>query len=186
LAHRRNEGERVSDTEPRVQTNVHRAGQRDREIIVALKKHGFEVNSCMQCGTCTSSCPSGRWTALSIRRIMRRAAMGDATVLADPDIWLCTTCYNCFDRCPRNLKVTDAVIELRNLAAKRGFIHKNHRKVVDILHKTGHAVPINSEIKELRKKLSLPEVPPTLAMYPEDTEKMAKVLFQLVEEEESK
>jgi heterodisulfide reductase subunit C len=113
---------------------------------------------------------------------MRRAAMGDPTVLEDPDIWLCTTCYNCFDRCPRDLRVTDAVIELRNLASKRGHVHKNHRKVVDILHKTGHAVPINNEIKELRKNLGLPETPPTLAMYPEETEKLAKELFHLVPE----
>jgi heterodisulfide reductase subunit C len=176
----------VSDTESRARTNVHHVGSRDTEIIEALKKHGFAVNSCIQCGTCTSSCPSGRWTALTIRKIMRRAAMGDPTVLEDPDIWLCTTCYNCFDRCPRDLRVTDAVIELRNLASKRGHVHKNHRKVVDILHKTGHAVPINNEIKELRKNLGLPETPPTLAMYPEETEKLAKELFHLVPEGESK
>ncbi len=148
-------------------------------ITGALKRAGFDVNTCMQCGLCTASCLSGRWTAMRTRDIMRRAAFGDASVLSDPDIWLCTTCYNCYDRCPRDLRVTDAIIELRNLASARGFISPKHRKTVDILHRTGHAVPLNDKIMRIRKELGLPEVPPTITRYPEELARFASMLFQL-------
>ncbi len=113
------------------------------------------------------------------REIMRKAAFSDESVLSDPDIWLCTTCYQCYDRCPRDLLVTDAIIALRNLASARGFISDKHRKTVDILHRTGHAVPINDKIRAIRKELGLPELPPTIFCFPEEVERLGKRLFQL-------
>lgn len=91
--------------------------------------------------------------------------MGDLSVLEDPDIWLCTTCYNCYERCPRNVRPTDVILELRNYAAKLGNMHPAHKKVVEALKATGHAVPINDAIKQQRKELGLPEIPPTLYKY---------------------
>jgi heterodisulfide reductase subunit C len=108
---------------------------------------------------------------------MARASYGDASVLENPDIWLCTTCYNCFDRCPRNLKVTDAIIELRNLASARGFMSDKHRKTVDLFHRYGHAVPINDKVKEIRRALGLDELPPTIFRYPEELETLARHTF---------
>jgi heterodisulfide reductase subunit C len=108
---------------------------------------------------------------------MTRASYGDSSILEDPDIWLCTTCYNCYDRCPRNLKVTDAIVELRNLASARGFMSDKHRKTVDLFHKYGHAVPINDKVKEIRKVLGLEELPPTIFRYPEEIEELAKCTF---------
>ena len=168
-----------------VPPNVYDPSKRDEEIIDALKAAGYEPNACMQCGICTGSCTSGRWTAMRTRNIMTRAAYGDPTVLSDPDIWLCTTCYACFDRCPRDLKVTDAIIELRNLASKRGLISDKHRKTVEILHKTGHGVPINDKIKGYRKELGIEEVPPTIFRFEEEINKL-KILFQLAPKEEEK
>ncbi len=164
--------------------NVYNPGEKDTEIIDVLKCAGFDANACMQCGVCTGSCLSGRWTAMRTRNIMYRAAAGDASILEDPDIWLCTTCYNCYDRCPRDLKVTDAIIELRNLATRRGYIHPRHRKTVDILHKSGHAVPINDKTKEIRKELGLEEIPLTIYTDKMEVQKLAKAVFQLPPEEE--
>ena len=164
--------------------NVFDPSNRDEAIIEALAKAGYEPNACMQCGTCTASCLSGQWTAMRTRHIMNRAAYGDASILEDPDIWLCTTCYACYDRCPRDLKVTDAIVELRNLASERGFMSEKHRKTVKLLRSTGHAVPINDKTKERRKELGLPEVPPTIFVYPEEIAKLAKLPFQMKEEEE--
>lgn len=42
--------------------------------------------SCIQCGTCTASCESGKWTALKTRVIIRKVVLGDLSVLEDPDI----------------------------------------------------------------------------------------------------
>lgn len=163
---------------------VFNPAKRDDEVIEALHRAGYEPNACMQCGTCTASCSSGRWTAMRTRHIMVRASYGDASILEDPDIWLCTTCYNCYDRCPRNLKVTDAIIELRNLASSRGLMSDKHKKTVTLLRSTGHAVPINDATKERRKELGLPEVPPTIFVHPDEVKKLSKLPFHMKEEEE--
>lgn len=157
--------------------NVFNPSNRDDEVIDALSQAGYEPNACMQCGTCTASCLSGRWTAMRTRHIMVRASYGDSSILEDPDIWLCTTCYNCFDRCPRNLKVTDAIIELRNLASARGLMSEKHRKTVDLFHQYGHAVPINDKVKEIRVALGLEDLPPTIYRYPEEIKDLAKHTF---------
>ena len=167
-----------------VPPEVFNPAEKDQEIINALKAEGYDPNECMQCGMCTASCLSGRWTAMRTRNIIARAALGDATILSDPDIWLCTTCYMCYDRCPRDLKVTDVIIQLRNIASARGFIGDKHRKTVGILKKTGHAVPINDKIMAMRKELGLEEIPPTIFRHEDELKKLA-TLFQLVEKEES-
>ena len=116
--------------------------------------------------------------------------LGDLSVLEDPDIWLCTTCYQCYERCPRDVRPTDVIIELRNYATKLGNISHNHRNVVGYLKKTGHAVPINDQIKKQRVKLGLEEIPPTIYKYKDeddgDLKKIEKKLFQLVPEKKIK
>ena len=111
--------------------------------------------------------------------------MGDLSVLEDPDIWLCTTCYNCLERCPRDVRPTDVIMELRNYASKIGNMHPNHIAVVGYLKATGHAVPINAQIIKQREELGLDPVPPTMYKY-KDGEKnelsaYAKNLFNVVE-----
>jgi heterodisulfide reductase subunit C len=123
---------------------------------------------CIQCGTCTASCESGRWTALKTRSIVRKVVLGDLSVLDDPDIWLCTTCYQCYERCPRDVRPTDVIMELRNYATKRGNISPNHRAVVGYLKNTGHAVPINDEVRQKRIELGLEELPPTLFKFKQE------------------
>jgi len=142
-----------------------------------LKEAGFEnISTCMQCGTCTSSCPSGRRTALRTRQLIRRGLLGDEGVLEGDDIWLCTTCYNCLERCPRDIKVTDAIILLRNMAAERGRMLPAHRRVAEILLETGHAVPINEETRKKRLQLKIAELPPTVHSYPHSLEEVKKLL----------
>ena len=62
------------------------------------------AHMCYQCGTCTGSCPSAPRSTYRIRKFMRRAVLGlENEALTDPDLWLCTTCYSCSDRCPRDI-----------------------------------------------------------------------------------
>ncbi|GAB4315123.1 MAG: CoB--CoM heterodisulfide reductase subunit C [Promethearchaeota archaeon] len=133
----------------------------DAEFFRDMERRS-NILACIQCGTCTASCESGRWTALKTRNIVRRVVLGDLSVLHDPDIWLCTTCYQCYERCPRDVRPTDVIMELRNYASRLGNVHPNHRAVVRFLRETGHAVPINDQAREQRKELGLDELPPTL------------------------
>ena len=165
----------------------------DPDFVNALVKAGADrIRTCIQCGTCTVSCESGRWTALKTRSIIRKVVLGDLSVLKDPDIWLCTTCYQCYERCPRDVRPTDVIMELRNYATKLGNISPKHRAVVGYLKSTGHAVPINDDIKKQRVELGLEELPPTLYKFKDeknsDIKKIKEKMFDLppIEEENQK
>ncbi len=112
-----------------------------------------EILTCLQCGTCHTSCPSGRYTSLNVRKIVRDSIRKD--ISDEPELWMCTTCYNCQERCPRGIKVTDAVLALRSEAVRKGEILPAHRKVCRFLIETGHSIPIDDKHRLLRKKLGL-------------------------------
>ncbi|WP_394355312.1 CoB--CoM heterodisulfide reductase subunit C [Methanothermococcus sp.] len=143
-----------------------------KKIIEAGKdilgeEHIKSFQRCYQCGTCTGSCPSGRITAFRTRKLIRSAMLGLKECIGGEDLWKCTTCYTCYERCPRNVKITDIIKSMRNVACQMGLIAEAHRKTTLYVYLTGHAVPVNDEIKKVRKKLGLSEVPPTTHKYPE-------------------
>ena len=136
----------------------------DPEFVNLLVEAGADrIRTCIQCGTCSSVCPSGRRTAFRTRELMRKALLGlKDEVLSSPDLWLCATCLTCLERCPRQIKVTDAIIIMRNMAVQQGYMLPEHRKTSEKLLETGHAVPINEANMEKRKALGLAEIPPTV------------------------
>ena len=149
-------------------------GKIEEEIIKdqALKA----IGACIQCGTCSGGCPSGRRTALSTRKIIRKALLNMEEVLKDRDIWMCTTCYTCFERCPRSVPITDIIIKIRNLAVRKGNFLEAHKQLSHILIETGHGVPLgNADNKwaKLRVSYGLPTLPPTTHMHPEDIQEIA-------------
>ncbi|MFW9795024.1 MAG: CoB--CoM heterodisulfide reductase subunit C [Candidatus Thorarchaeota archaeon] len=135
----------------------------DSDFVDKIVEAGADrLRTCIQCGTCSSVCPSGRRTAFRTREVIRKALLGlKDEVLASPDLWLCSTCYTCLERCPRQIKVTDAIIIMRNMAVDHGFMLPQHRKASQKLIATGHAVPIDDANREIRKDLGLKELPPT-------------------------
>ena len=124
---------------------------------------GENAKMCFQCGTCTAGCPSGKNTAYRTRKLMRMAQLGLKDMIIDSeDLWQCTTCYTCEERCPRGVPIVDVVIALRNIAVKSGKMYDAHKKTADNLVKFGHTVSINDKVKAQRAELGLPEVPPTV------------------------
>jgi heterodisulfide reductase subunit C len=148
-------------TEP--QRKVVRLDELDAGFSEAVAKAGGEkINLCIQCGTCTASCPSGRRTAFRTRQIIRRAVLGfKELVLSDKDLWLCTTCYTCLERCPRGVDPTDVILALRTMAVQSGHMLDRHKLVANLVMKSGHAVPIDDTNRKTRTSLGLAEVPPT-------------------------
>jgi heterodisulfide reductase subunit C len=102
------------------------------------------IRSCIQCGECTASCPSGVYSPLRVRKIMRKLLIGIDTVLSDLDIWECATCYNCYERCTRHIPVTEVIYKLRNMATRQGYLLEPMKIVVKNLVETGNAVPIGA------------------------------------------
>jgi len=138
------------------------------ELSRLLINSGIErIRACIQCGTCTASCPSTGRTAYRTRMLIRKILLGlKEETLASEDLWLCTTCYTCSERCPRKIEVTNAILLLRNLAVKEGFMLGPHRDVARHLIAHGHAVPIDEETKKKRERLELPTLPLTVHSFP--------------------
>ena len=141
------------------------------------KISGTEAHICYQFGTCTGSCPSAPRSSYRIRNFMRRANLGLKEVsLTDPDLWLCTTCYTCSDRCPRDLIPTDVIMAMRNMAAQRGIVPKNFLGTVNFIYQTGHGVPNSDANRAARVKLGLEPEPETTCKYPEYLPAIRKIL----------
>lgn len=141
-----------------------------------IESGGKTVNLCFQCGTCTGSCPSGRQTAFRVRKVVRRAQLGfEEDILPSDDLWLCTTCFTCYERCPRGVEIVDIIMALRNMAVKKGYMAEQHRKVAELISKTGHMVSLREEDKTLRAKLGLAAVPPTVLSHPKAQEEVKKI-----------
>lgn len=78
---------------------------------------GEKVKLCLQCGTCSGSCPTSAYMDYTPREIIAslRAGMLDR-VLKSNTMWMCTSCYSCTVRCPAGIRFTDVMYELKRLA----------------------------------------------------------------------
>ncbi|WP_094227247.1 CoB--CoM heterodisulfide reductase subunit C [Methanolobus psychrotolerans] len=129
-----------------------------------LKNASIDALKCMQCGACSGSCPSGRHTSLNIRKLVKIA--GKTTdILSNEELWMCTTCYNCQERCPRNIAIVDILLDIRAISVHQGIIHPEHMEVCKMLLAYGHAVPINEENRKKRTDIGMEELPETVHKY---------------------
>lgn len=87
----------------------------------ALAELKQTVGACMQCGTCTASCPN--WHAMDVtpRTMWRMIQFGMVDrILESKTFWMCSSCYMCTLRCPRGLKLTQAMGALKRMARLSG------------------------------------------------------------------
>lgn len=142
-----------------------------------VERGGTTLLRCFQCGTCTGSCPSGRQTAFRIRKLIRWAQLGIADkVLASDDLWMCTTCYTCQERCPRGVEITDIVMTMRNMAVEAGHMQKQHVRIGGMLAKSGHLLPLKDEVSAARKNLGLDGTPPTVLSNKKNQDMVKKIM----------
>jgi heterodisulfide reductase subunit C len=115
---------------------------------------------CMQCGTCTASCPVKVIDPdYNCRRIIRMALIGDKEqVLKSKFIWMCSTCYSCYERCPADVKITDLMTALKNIAVKHGYIHPNIKELITYLEKFGGLTEVSDFENRMREKFGMPKI----------------------------
>jgi Fe-S oxidoreductase len=89
-----------------------------KEVIEEIKEAGGEAfRLCFQCGLCDTVCPWNRVRQFSMRKIIREATFG-LTEIEGEDIWRCTTCGRCPQRCPRGVKQIEVGVSLRRVASE--------------------------------------------------------------------
>lgn len=125
---------------------------------IAREPGGEKITHCFQCGTCTASCPvraiDSRYNP---RKILRMALLGMKNrVLSSDFIWLCSSCYACYERCPQDVKFTDVITAIKNIAVREGFIHPLYTSSAEILRSHGRLYEVGDFDNKLRSKSGLP------------------------------
>lgn len=78
--------------------------------------------TCIQCGTCTASCPTAYAMDYTPRQLWRLIQLGlKEEVLTSNSFWLCTACYLCTLRCLRGIACTETMSTLKRMAVSMGM-----------------------------------------------------------------
>jgi succinate dehydrogenase / fumarate reductase, iron-sulfur subunit len=103
-----------------------RAGARERLQSVEDRERFDDTTKCILCAACTTSCPSfwanedfvGPAAIVNAHRFIfdsRDEAAGERLeILNERDgVWRCRTIFNCTEACPREIKITQAIGEVK-------------------------------------------------------------------------
>ncbi|MCW4014955.1 MAG: 4Fe-4S dicluster domain-containing protein [Candidatus Bathyarchaeota archaeon] len=126
-------------------------------------RHGGEtLTSCYQCGTCASSCPVARLDSrFNPREILKLSLLGEKEeVLSGAAIWLCTSCFNCQERCPQDVEIADVIYALRNIAIEAGHSPNIYADFGAALVADGRIVAISKFVEKKREEYGLPPLKP--------------------------
>ena len=88
---------------------------------------GEKIKACIQCATCSGSCPVVYAMDITPRELIALFRAGEIeTILNSKSIWLCASCYTCQSRCPAGIKVTDIIYALKRTAMERKDLTKKY------------------------------------------------------------
>jgi heterodisulfide reductase subunit C len=89
---------------------------------IAAIPGGEKIHLCMQCGSCTASCPSADKMDHAPSELIAMIGAGlRREVLSSNSMWYCLSCYMCTVRCPRGIRPTNIMHILEYLAEKDGL-----------------------------------------------------------------
>ncbi len=127
---------------------------------ISREPGGEKIKNCFSCGTCVAACPV-RWIneRYNPRKIVRMALLGmRKQVLESEFIWLCSTYYTCHERCPQEVRITEVINALKNIAAREGYAHPAYIKQANMIRSMGRLYEIDHFDNRKRKGMGLPEI----------------------------
>ncbi len=99
-----------------------------RQIFLEQVKQipsGERIKRCIQCGSCTGSCPVSYAMDISPRELIALFRAGEMeTIMKSRTIWICASCYVCTTRCPSGIKITDIMYALKRTAMEKKYESK--------------------------------------------------------------
>lgn len=123
--------------------------------VEANVEEGEWVKMCMQCGVCSGSCPMGPyWDHPPQELFMMIRAGKREEVLSSTSMWMCTSCYNCIARCPRELPITHIMHGLAHYAKRLGLAPKN-QPTMKFSQKFWDNLMVTGRVNELKLGISL-------------------------------
>ena len=123
-----------------------------KEIVDSIKEKGGEAfKYCYQCGLCDTVCPWNRVRTFSMRKLIRQATFG-LTEIESEEMWRCTTCGRCPQRCPRGVGILEVGLAARRMATEFGVFPHAVKPVRGISASlTSEGNPLNGERKDRAK-----------------------------------
>ena len=130
---------------------------------IANTPGGEHIKRCFLCGTCSAGCPVHELSdEYNPRKIIRMILLGMRDkVLSSDFIWLCSTCYTCRERCPQDVKLSDIMTAVRNIAVKEGHIHPSYLAQLSSINTQGKLHEIDDFDNRRRERAGLPPLPST-------------------------
>jgi quinone-modifying oxidoreductase subunit QmoC len=126
------------------QTLIEAEQRNDLLEQVAALPEGERVLSCLQCGTCSATCPVAPMLEHSPRQIFAMMRAGMRTeVLSSLTPWMCSSCYECTVNCPAQIKITEIMYALKRTAIREGVttgkcdVHRFYRLFTRIVCRFG-------------------------------------------------
>ncbi len=99
----------------------------DRKFLKEVVKHSEcdKILECIQCGTCSSTCPVSLYMDYTPRKLMAMIKGGfKDDALKSKTVWICSSCYSCTVMCPAQIKITDVMYALKRMAIEKGVYPK--------------------------------------------------------------
>ena len=90
---------------------------------------GENLFGCYQCGTCSAGCPFVDEMDLSPDEIIRYIILDRKEVLNSKTIWLCSACFACAERCPRDINITKIMEALRQIILRKKIDRTSLKKI---------------------------------------------------------
>ena len=93
-----------------------------KAVVDGVKEEGGGADKfCYECGKCDTVCPWNRVRRFPVRKIINQAKFG-VVPFESEDLWLCTTCGHCVQRCPRGVKIIDVMRAMRRVLVPDGVV----------------------------------------------------------------
>lgn len=110
--------------------------------------YGKKILRCIQCGTCSASCPLTDQMDHAPRELFALIRDGEMEeALRSNTVWYCVSCYHCVVRCPQEIPVTDLIYSLKQMADQHGLAPVHH-KMPDLYHAFSRVVERCGRITE--------------------------------------
>jgi heterodisulfide reductase subunit C len=125
----------------------------DEEFVKKVQEiSGENFHKCMQCGTCSGSCPMLEEMQISPRQLVALAHFGLSDLLLKADtVWLCASCHTCEARCPRGLDLPKLMEAIRQVALRKNV---DHVEILTIPKSTMEELPQIALVSAFRKHTS--------------------------------
>lgn len=138
--------------------------KRDNEWALNLILKNPSLYPCLQCGSCTATCPvsditEGDFNPRIIIKNLLDGSKEKTLIDKEPNVWDCTNCYSCDEICPQGVRLSEAFNFLKNRFAEQKEAPEGFLGEAEFVYNFGVSIPLQSVIKKRREMLGLPSRP---------------------------